>query len=56
MAKIKPMPVHIREYYKAMREAYTQKKEDALNEREMLISESYALQNDIMEKHEIYNK
>ena len=56
MAKIKPMPVHIREYYKAMREAYTHKKEDALNEREMLISESYALQNDIMEKHEIYNK
>ena len=29
MAQIKPMPVHIREYYKAMKEAYTQKKDEA---------------------------
>ena len=38
MAQIKPMPVHIREYYKAMKEAYTQKKDEALKEREELIS------------------
>ena len=56
MAQIKPMPVHIREYYKAMREAYTQKKEEALKEREELISEVDVLQQDITEKHEDYIK
>ena len=56
MAQIKPMPVHIREYYKAMREAYTQKKEEALKEREELISEVDVLQRDITEKHEDYLK
>lgn len=56
MAQIKPMPVHIREYYKAMREAYTQKKEEALKEREELISEVDVLQQDIAEKHEDYLK
>lgn len=56
MTQIKPMPVHIREYYKAMRQAYTQKKEEARQEREELISEVDALQQDIMEKHEDYLK
>lgn len=56
MAQIKPMPVHIREYYKAMRLAYTQKKEEAFNEREELISESDVLQQDIMNRHEDYAK
>ncbi len=56
MAQIKPMPVHIREYYKAMKEAYIQKKDDALKEREELISETEVLQQDIMEKHEDYFK
>ena len=56
MAQIKPMPVHIREYYKAMKEAYTQKKDEALKEREELISEVEVLQQDIMEKHENYLK
>ena len=56
MAKIKPMPVHIREYYKAMKEAYTQKKDEALNEREELISEVDSLQQDILERHEDYLK
>ena len=56
MPQIKPMPVHIREYYKAMKEAYTQKKEEALKEREELISEVDVLQQDIMEKHDDYLK
>ena len=56
MAQIKPMPVHIREYYKAMKEAYTQKKDDALKEREELISEIEVLQQDIESKHEDYLK
>lgn len=56
MAQIKPMPVHIREYYKAMKEAYTQKKDEALKEREELISEAEVLQQDIMERHEDYIK
>ena len=56
MAQIKPMPVHIREYYKAMKEAYTQKKDDALKEREELISEVEVLQQDIENKHEDYLK
>ena len=56
MAQIKPMPVHIREYYKAMKIAYTQKKEDALKEREELISEIDVLQQNIMEKHDDYLK
>ena len=54
MAQIKPMPVHINEYYKAMRLAYTQKKEEALKEREELISEVDVLQQDIMNRHEDY--
>lgn len=56
MAQIKPMPVHISEYYKVMKQAYTQKKDEALKEREELISEVYALQQDIMERHEDYLK
>lgn len=56
MAQIKPMPVHINEYYKAMREAYTQRKDEALKEREELISEVYTLQNDILDRHEDYLK
>lgn len=56
MAQIKPMPVHIREYYKAMKEAYTQKKDEALKEREELISEIYTLQESIMERHDNYLK
>lgn len=56
MPQIKPMPVHIREYYKAMREAYTQKKDEALKEREELISEINVLQQNIMDKHEEYLK
>lgn len=56
MVKIKPMPVHIREYYKAMREAYTQKKDEALKEREELISEVDVLQQDIENRHEDYLK
>ena len=56
MAQIKPMPVHIREYYKAMKEAYTQKKDEALREREELISEIEVLQQDIESKHEDYLK
>ena len=56
MAQIKPMPVHIREYYKAMKEAYTQKKDEALREREELISEVEVLQQDIENKHEDYLK
>ena len=53
MAQIKPMPVHIREYYKAMKEAYTQKKDEVLKEREELISEVEVLQQDIMERHNL---
>ena len=56
MAQIKPMPVHIREYYKAMKEAYTQKKDEALREREELISEIEVLQQDIESRHEDYLK
>lgn len=56
MAQIKPMPVHIREYYKAMKEAYTQKKDEARKEREELISEVEVLQHDIMERHDDYLK
>ena len=56
MAQIKPMPVHIREYYKAMKEAYTQKKDEALSEREELISEIEVLQQDIETRHEDYLK
>lgn len=56
MVQIKPMPVHIREYYKAMKEAYTQKKDEALKEREELISEVEVLQQDIENKHEDYLK
>ena len=56
MAQIKPMPVHIREYYKAMRTAYTQKKEEAIKEREELISEADVLQQELMERHEDYLK
>lgn len=56
MTQIKPMPVHVREYYKAMKEAYAQKKEKALEERESLISEVDVIQQDIMEHHEDYNK
>jgi len=54
MAQIKPMPVHIREYYKAMREVYTQKKDDALKEKEELITELEVLHSDILERHEVY--
>lgn len=56
MAQIKPMPVHIREYYKAMKDAYTQKKDEALREREELISEIEVLQQDIESRHEDYVK
>ena len=56
MAQIKPMPVHIREYYKAMKDAYTQKKDEALREREELISEVEVLQQDIESRHEDYLK
>ena len=56
MAQIKPMPVHIREYYKAMREVYTQKKDEALKEKEGLISELEVLHSDILERHEEYLK
>lgn len=56
MAQIKPMPVHIREYYKAMKDAYTQKKDEALREREELISEIEVLQQDIENRHEDYLK
>lgn len=56
MAQIKPMPVHIREYYKAMKDAYTQKKDEALKEREELISEIEVLQQDIENRHEDYVK
>lgn len=56
MAQIKPMPVHIREYYKAMKDAYTQKKDEALREREELISEIEVLQQDIESRHEDYLK
>ena len=56
MAQIKPMPVHIREYYKAMKDAYTQKKDEALKEREELISEVEVLQQDIESNHEVYLK
>ncbi len=56
MAQIKPMPVHIREYYKAMRTAYTQKKDEALKEREELIEEVFLLQSHIMEHHDDYLK
>ena len=56
MAQIKPMPVHIREYYKAMREAYTQKKDEALKEKEELISELEVLHSDILERYEEYLK
>ena len=54
MAQIKPMPVHIREYYKAMKDAYTRKKDEALKEREELISEVIVLQQDIENRHEDY--
>lgn len=54
MAQIKPMPVHINEYYKAMRLAYTQNKDEAIKEREELISEVDVLQQDIMNRHEDY--
>ena len=56
MGQIKPMPVHIAEYYKAMRLAYTQKKDEALKEREELITETDTLQQDIMNRHDDYLK
>ena len=54
MAQIKPMPVHIREYYKAMKEAYIQRKEEALKKCEELIEANNVLQKDILDRHEVY--
>lgn len=56
MAQIKPMPVHITEYFKSMRIAYTQRKDEALKEREELITEIDVLQQSIMDRHEDYLK
>lgn len=56
MAQIKPMPVHVKEYYKAMRTAYTQKKEDALKELEELTRDCNALREDILSNKENYLK
>lgn len=56
MAQIKEMPVHIREYYKAMKVAYTQKKEDALKEQQELMFENKYLQRNIRDRHEDYLK
>ena len=56
MAQVKPMPVHIREYYKAMQTAYAQKKEEAYNKREALINDTYLLHDKILEHHKDYLK
>ena len=54
MAQIKPMPVHIREYYKSMKDAYTQKEREVYNKREELIKESYELRDSILNKSDTY--
>jgi hypothetical protein len=56
MTQIKPMPVHVREYYKAMRIAYTQRKEEALKEREKLIDEVFDLHEEVLQNYDTYLK
>ena len=51
---IKEMPTHIREYYKAMREAYTQKKDDAIKEIETLSVDVKKLHSDILDRNKDY--
>lgn len=53
---IKEMPTHIREYYKAMREAYTQKKNDAIKEIETLNDDIKKLHSDILDRVNDYEK
>lgn len=54
MAQIKQMPTHIREYYKAMRDVYTLKKDKAEEEKKQSIEDTVALREKIMDKRDKY--
>ena len=55
MGKIKETPTHIREYYKAMRDAYTQKKEDAEKEKRTLQEQCEGHYRNILHHFNEYN-
>lgn len=56
MSQIKPMPVHIREYYKAMREAYTQRKEELVRLVDALSITLDRLHNSVAERYDALAK